>query len=213
MTRLTIKFATKKRLLKTLVSALEFLAFGLFLYLIVLPFLPNLVYQLKGQTSADQAKLQDLAAVSDEAQAMINHLPANQNADNLNRVIIPKIGVNSPIVESADASYALNRGAWRTPESSTPDKGGNTVLSGHRFKYLPPNNLTFYLLDKLAAGDVVSVIWQGQDYIYKVNQTKIVEPTDLSVLAPTAVPTLTLYTCDPIYSQQHRLVVIAELVK
>ena len=49
-----------------------------------------------------------------------------------NRVIITKIGVNAPIVESKSAEYGLSKGSWRIPESSTPDKGGNTVITGHR---------------------------------------------------------------------------------
>ncbi len=207
-----MRLITKKKLLKTLVYALEFLAVALAAYLVISPSLPNLEYQLSGQATANQAKWQDLSELKKETAQIINHLPKNANLSKLNRIIIPKIGVNSPIIESNDAKYALNRGAWRTPVSSTPDKGGNMVISGHRYKYLPPNNLTFYLLDKLTVGDVMSVAWQEKDYYYRVKQTKIVEPTDVSILNPTATTTLTVYTCDPIYSQEHRLVVIAELV-
>ena len=99
------------------------------------------------------------------------------------------------------------------PESSTPDKGGNTVITGHRFKYLPPNNLTFFLFDKLAKDDIISVIWRGKNYFYKIKETKIIKPPELSILKPTDASTLTLYTCDPVYSQKNRLVVIGELIK
>ncbi len=207
-----MRLVTKRRLLKTLVFILEFLAVALVAYLVISPSIPNLEYQLSGQSTANQIKWQDLTEIKKETAQLINHLPKNANISKLNRIIIPKIGVNSPIIESNDAKYGLNRGAWRTPISSTPDKGGNMVISGHRYKYLPPNNLTFYLLDKLVVGDVMSVQWQGEDYYYRVKQTKIVEPTDVSILNPTTTTTLTVYTCDPIYSQQHRLVVIAELV-
>lgn len=190
---------------------LEFLAIALVAFLVISPLLPNLEYGLAEQSTINQAKWQDLSEMKKQTVQLINHLPKNASISKVNRVIIPKIGVNSPIIESPDARYALNRGAWRTPISSTPDKGGNMVLSGHRYKYLPPNNLTFYLLDKLVVGDVISVEWQQKDYYYWVKKTKIVEPTDVSILNPTATTTLTVYTCDPIYSQKHRLVVIAEL--
>jgi sortase A len=98
------------------------------------------------------------------------------------------------------------------PDSSTPDQGGNTVITGHRFKYLPPNNLTFYLFDKLAAGDIISVIWHEQEYYYRIKETKIVDKTETSILNQTREPILTLFTCHPIYSEENRLVVIAEPV-
>jgi len=207
-----MRLIIKRKLLKTLVYSLEFLAIGLVVYLLVAPFVPDLEYKIKSQSS-EQSKFQDLNQVEKQTASIINHLPANGTKNQGNRLIITKIGVNSPIVESADSRVGLNQGAWRDPKSSTPDKGSNMVLAGHRWKYLPPNNLTFYLLDKLTVGDIVSVAWQQKDYYYRVKQTKVVDPTDLSILNPTATTTITLYTCTPLYSMQHRLVVIAELVE
>ncbi len=129
-----------------------------------------------------------------------------------NTLIIPKIGVNIPIIESADSKYGLNHGSWRLPRSSTPEKNGNMILTGHRFKYLPPSNLTFYLLDKLEAGDIISVIWNNKTYYYRVKEKKIVKSDDLSILKQTKKPTLTIYTCDPIYSTKNRLVIVAEQI-
>ncbi len=130
----------------------------------------------------------------------------------LDRLIIPKIGVNIPIVESVNEEYGLNRGSWRIPDSSTPDKGGNTVLTGHRFKYLPPSNLTFYLFHKLEKGDIASVLWKGKTYYYRVKETKIVPANDISILDKTDGSILTMFTCDPIYSTKNRLAIISELI-
>lgn len=129
-----------------------------------------------------------------------------------NTLIIPKIGVNIPIIESKDPKYGLNHGAWRLPKSSTPEKNGNMILTGHRFKYLPPSNLTFYLLDKMEAGDIISVVWNNKTYYYRVKEKKIVKADDLSILKQTKTPTLTIYTCDPIYSTKNRLVIVAEQI-
>jgi LPXTG-site transpeptidase (sortase) family protein len=190
--------------LKALVAILGLLVVCLGIYILALPFYPEIKYQfwLKG-------KISDQAAQS-LSQAQM--LPLAENLDLGNRLIIPEIGVDIPIVDSANSSWALNRGAWRLPETSTPEQGSNTAIAGHRFKYLPPNNLTFYLLDKLQAGDGFVVIWSGKEYDYQVVGSKIVLPTEVSVLAPTEKPTLTLITCDPIFSQQNRLIVTAELV-
>ena len=90
---------------------------------------------------------------------------------------------------------------------------GNTVITGHRFKYLPPHNLTFYLFHKLEAGDIFSVIWNEQDYYYRIKEVKIVDKTEVSILDSTEEPTVTLFTCHPIYSTEQRLVVVGELIE
>lgn len=208
-----IRLPAKRLLLKTLVFILEFLALAIVAYLIISLSLPKLKYRLANGPTVDQSKWQDLAEIKKQAEQTNNLTARNKEVNDtlkFNRIIIPKIGVDSPIIESLDAKYALNRGAWRTPETSTPDQGGNTVITGHRYKYLPPNNLTFYLLDKLVIGDLILINWQEKNYYYRVKQIKIVEPTEVSILNPTAAAILTIYTCEPIYSQERRLVVIAE---
>jgi len=134
----------------------------------------------------------------------------NDNTQNL--LLIPEIGVKVPIVEGKDES-ALDKGAWRMPETSTPDKGSNTVITGHRWKFIPPNEKTFYLLDKLEAGDKFTIYWENKKYEYKVVSISVVLPTDLSVLNPTADSVVTLITCTPLFSTAKRLIVVGELIK
>lgn len=129
-----------------------------------------------------------------------------------NLLIIPKIGVKIPIVEGTTESV-LNKGAWRLPETSTPDKGSNTVITGHRWKYRPPSEKTFYLLDKLEVGDAFKITWEGKDYNYKIIGVSIVLPTDVWVLNPTSKSIVTLITCTPLFSTKNRLVIKAELVE
>jgi len=130
---------------------------------------------------------------------------------NENVLVIDKIGVSVPIVEGKDAG-AMLYGAWRYPGTSKPNKGSNTVIFGHRFRYLPPNNTTFYSLNKLAAGDTFSARWQGKVYHYKVTETKTIQPNDFSVVQPTEKSTITLITCTPLFTTNERLVVVGELV-
>lgn len=127
-----------------------------------------------------------------------------------NRIIIKKIGVEAPLVETKDWKSALRKGMWRVQTTSQPDKGGNTVITGHRWLYKPPHKRTFYNLDKLKKGDLVTVVWYGVKYDYKVTETKVVKPTEVSILEQTKKPRLTLFTCTPLYSTKYRLVVIAE---
>lgn len=182
-------------------------------FLIIAPFWLAARYfllNLKPETSTDQ--WQNISLVQEQTRQIANHLPVAQDKP-VNQIIIPKIGVNAPIIESLNESYGLARGAWRLPQSSTPDEGGNTVITGHRFQYLPPNNVTFYLLDKLEIGDIISIIWQQKEYYYKVIATKIIKPEDLSILASSEKNILTVFTCNPVFSMKERLVVIAELIE
>jgi len=130
----------------------------------------------------------------------------------INQLIIPKIGVQIPIVEGEDESV-LNKGAWRLPGTSTPDLGGNTVLTGHRYKYRPPHKETFYLLDKLVKGDLFQIFWQGEEYNYQVVSSFIVNPDAIEVINPTPQPTVTLITCTPLFSTKQRLIIRGELIE
>jgi LPXTG-site transpeptidase (sortase) family protein len=132
-----------------------------------------------------------------------------------NRLIVPKIGVNAPIVEGSGVEI-LDRetGVWRHPESSLPGSNGNTILAGHRFQYLPPNTTTFYNLDKMQIGDKILIVQNGTEYIYEVFETVEVTPDQTEHLAGTDGNTdeLTLYTCAPLGRNDKRFVVKSRLV-
>ena len=95
------------------------------------------------------------------------------------------------------------------PHTSTPDKGGNTVLVGHRFTYKNPEGV-FYHLDKVQLGDAITLHWQGNAYDYEVAEIKVVPANEISVEDNTAEPQLTIYTCTPLWSVKNRLVIIAK---
>ncbi|MFH1769600.1 MAG: sortase [Parcubacteria group bacterium] len=132
--------------------------------------------------------------------------------DKTSRLKISKIGVDMPIFESEDASV-LKDGGWVFPGTSTPDKGANSVIFGHRFKYRPPLSNTFYNLDKVINGDRITITWAGEMYEYEISEIKIIEPTDLSILDSTKKDQITLVTCAPLFSTAQRLVVIAERIQ
>lgn len=213
----------KTTVIKTARVILLALSVLLALYLILLPLYPLARFKFfppaplpeapvsDGEQVAATAPATSSAATTTASSTAVKAAP--RKTEIKDRIIIPKIGVNAPIVESRNDQYALDRGAWLLPDTSTPDKGGNTVISGHRFKYLPPNNLTFYLLDKLATGDKIEVKWRGKDYRYTVEMIKIVPAEDTTILAPNDEARLTVFTCDPIFSTKNRLVVMAKLTE
>jgi LPXTG-site transpeptidase (sortase) family protein len=122
------------------------------------------------------------------------------------RLIIPSLAMQETIHTGKSISE-LRKGVWRVPHSSTPDKGGNTVLVGHRFTY--SGHAVFYYLDKVKQGDHISITWQGKRYNYEVKTIKVVPPSDVSVEANTTEPLLTIYTCTPLLTAKNRLVIQA----
>ncbi|PLX28062.1 hypothetical protein C0583_02415 [Candidatus Parcubacteria bacterium] len=206
----------KQKILKYFIYGLEILAVLILLYLLLFPFYPWLVYKFKYEDKVEFVPYESSnATTSLEAhKRVINSvLPSIDYDVSPNRLIIPKIGVNAPIVESDNEQQGLSMGAWRVPDSSTPDQGGNTVITGHRFKYLPPHNVTFYSFDKLEKGDLVTVLWNKEEINYHIIETKVVPETEISIMDQTVEPRLTMFTCTPIYSTENRLVVIAEPIE
>lgn len=126
-----------------------------------------------------------------------------------NMLYIPKIKIEINIVEGKNEN-ALFNGAWRIPGTSTPDVGGNTVIGGHRWQFKPPSTRTFYNLDKIAVGDEIQALWEGDKYFYKVREIKIIKPEQVEILENTQDNILTLFTCTPLFSTKNRLVVIAD---
>ncbi len=127
------------------------------------------------------------------------------------RLVISKIGVDMPLFES-DKLSILWKGGWVFPGTSTPDKGGNTVIFGHRFRYLPPINNTFFSLDKIQMDDTFTVVWKGTIYHYQVIDKKVIEPSDFSILSQSSEQEVTLVTCTPLWTSKQRLVVVGKLL-
>lgn len=127
-----------------------------------------------------------------------------------NVLVIPQIGVDSVIVEGMGPE-SLDQGLWRRPQSSTPDKGGNTVITGHRFMY-SSGPKTFYNLDEIKPGDKFFMYWEGKEYDYEVMDVFTVEPNQTEIENDTQEPVLTLYTCTPLWTATQRLVVRAKLI-
>ena len=168
--------------------------FLLGLVLVFMPFTPLFAYTLFPPDIGEQA-----------ADTLVRRDSAPTNEKSLS---IPKIGVALPIFEGDES--ALEKGAWRIPQTSDDPTRGNMVISAHRFRYRPPSTTTFYLLDKLTPGDDIVLAWNGQLYEYEVTGSSIVDNTAVEVLNATADPTLTLLTCHPLFSTAQRLVVTAQ---
>lgn len=170
------------------------------IYIIAAPYMPQFSWWLKHNSPIEgvvQPRTSDpTAPVPAEQQATIDG----------DALFIPRLDMSERVYGGGKAS--LSKGVWRLPHTSTPDKGGNTVLVGHRFTYSDP--AVFYHLDKVQKGDAITLQWQDKTYNYTVADIKVVLPTEVSVEANTTDPQLTIYTCTPLWSVKNRLVIVAK---
>jgi len=104
---------------------------------------------------------------------------------------ISKINLEVPVFNDTD-DLTLNRGVGRILGTSQIGQLGNLGIAGHRDGF-------FRGLKDVARDDIVELIRPVRTDRYVITQIQIVSPGDVSVLAPTPTPTLTLVTCFPFY--------------
>jgi sortase A len=124
------------------------------------------------------------------------------------RIQIPAILDSPAPVVLGDGWEQLKRGVGQHIGTANPGEVGNVVLSAHNDIF----GELFRDLDQLKPGDEIIISSGLQDYVYKVTGTRIVEPTEVSVMEPTSRATVTLISCYPYLIDSERIVVFAELV-
>ena len=122
------------------------------------------------------------------------------------RLVIAAINVDWPIVQG-DSWEELKQGIGHRVGSVNPGERGNLILAGHNDVYGEP----FRDLEKLEIGKDVLVYAGVTSFRYVVKTKRVVVPTDLTPLAPSKTPIITLITCTPYRVDTHRLIVIGEL--
>jgi sortase A len=118
---------------------------------------------------------------------------------------IPSIKLAVPIYDGTDDT-ALDRGAGRIEGTAQLDAVGNIGIAAHRDGF-------FRGLKDLKVGEEMLLQTPAGDHRYRVTRLLITSPTDVSVIAPTATPAITLVTCYPFYfvgSAPQRYIVRAE---
>ncbi|MCA9941436.1 MAG: class D sortase [Anaerolineales bacterium] len=122
------------------------------------------------------------------------------------RIQIPTLNIDKPIVQGDDWEQ-LKKGVGQHIGSTQPGQTGNLVLSAHNDIY----GEIFRHLDKLKRGDEIIISTERQSYRYIVRQIDVVLPTDVSVMAATTYPSVTLISCYPYLVNDKRIVVYADL--
>lgn len=129
--------------------------------------------------------------------------------DSLTRIRIPRIGVDTVVVEGTTAS-ALRAGAGHYPSTPLPCEVGNVAIAGHRTTYGRP----FHDLDVLRPGDRITLETPVGECTYEVREDPfIVAPDRIDVVDNTPDEArLTLTTCHPKGSARERLILTATMV-
>jgi len=138
-------------------------------------------------------------------------------------IIIPKIGVNAPIIANVDptkpAKYAdaLKAGVAHAGTSFLPDGEGTVYLFSHSTNYdwfVRDLNAVFYLVKNLDSGDTIVLLYNKKRYTYKITGKQVVSPKNVSYLYPgVGRRNLILQTCWPPGSTTERLLIFADLVE
>lgn len=152
-----------------------------------------------------------------DPQATVKKLQTKEPVITENRIYMPQINVDVPIVDiNGNEELALTKGAiHRAPQSGNPKDGGNYVIAAHRFsmgitpaqtRQLSP----FYHMDQMKVDDQIYVDYDGVRYAYKITEKKRVSASSIEIEYRTDKPRLTIYTCTLSGSNDGREVLFAE---
>ena len=142
----------------------------------------------------------------EEEQQQYEHLLSISNDGIMGYIEIPSIDVTLPIYHGT-SEEVLQVAIGHIEGSSLPIGGPSThcVISGHRG--LPSSRL-FTDIDQLSEGDLFTLLVLDETLTYEVDQIRIVEPDDTSLLEIEEGEDLcTLVTCTPYGVNSHRLLV------
>lgn len=152
------------------------------------------------------------------------------------RLVIPDLGIDTSVVEVAWQIVGQGdqrHSEWQTAEnaaghhvnSANPGQAGNVVISGH-------HNTKGKVFEQISrdidrreprlkpGSEVYLYAADGYRYVYEVERVLLLREVGASEeerrqnarwMAPTDQPTLTLITCWPMWTNTHRVIVVAHL--
>ncbi|MCL4783007.1 MAG: class D sortase [Bryobacterales bacterium] len=123
----------------------------------------------------------------------------------LGMLSIESVQIEAPVF-AGDGKATLSLAAGWIKGTALPGSRGNAGIAAHRDTLFRP-------LRNIKRGDAVVYRSLAGSYTYRVVWTKIVRPSDVSVLDNTVIPSLTLVSCYPFYyvgPAPYRFIVRAE---
>ena len=124
----------------------------------------------------------------------------------IGRIEVPRLNLSALAREGVDVR-TLRGSVGHVPGTALPGEPGNAAFAAHRDTFFRP-------LAGIRKGDTVLVTTPDGVHRYRVYATRIVAPTEISVLRAGHQSQLTLVTCYPfdfVGSAPQRFIVQAEL--
>jgi sortase A len=128
--------------------------------------------------------------------------------DAIGRIELPTLGRRYFLVEGTDTGD-LRKGPGHYPETPMPGERGTVGIAGHRTTHGAP----FRTIDRLRRGNEIVVDMTYGRFVYRVEKSRIVAPTQTEVKDRVAYDRLILSACHPLYSAAQRLVVFARFLR
>ena len=126
----------------------------------------------------------------------------------IGRLRVPRLGLNMVLVDGTDDG-SLKQGPGLDRRTYMPGEGQLVYIAGHRTTYLAP----FAHIERMRAGDPVTVEVPYGTFVYRVFRTQIVPADDLGALRSTGREIVKLQACHPRFFASHRYIVSARLVR
>jgi sortase A len=107
----------------------------------------------------------------------------------IGRVEIPRVQVSAIVKEGVDLR-TLRRAVGHVPGTAFPGQPGNVAIAAHRDTF-------FRGLRNIRTGDRIKFTTPQGIFLYEVESTRVVLPSNVEVLKASSEPVLTLITCYP----------------
>lgn len=133
------------------------------------------------------------------------------SSSNIDRIAIPSLGINAPIIQGEDGDAALDLGFWLYPASSAFN--GEKIVFCHRRYWGKTHPHSCWYLDKAARGDIIQLIDKdGSIKEYKVISSNQLINSDPGIISVSNQDLIKIITCAPLGFSTHRLVVIGQRI-
>jgi len=111
------------------------------------------------------------------------------NTAAIGRISVPRLGIRAMVDDGVDDD-TLSHAVGHLRATAYPGQAGNVAVAGHRDTF-------FRELRHLEKNDEIDFETRSGNFRYRVESMMIVDPANISVIAPTSEKMLTIVTCYP----------------
>lgn len=124
----------------------------------------------------------------------------------IGRLKAERLDLSVVVVEGTDTA-SLQKGPGHYPDTKLPGEGKTIGIAGHRTTYLAP----FRHINRFRRGDDVILKMPYANFTYRVEDKRIVDPSEVGVVRNVGHERLVLTACHPLYSAAQRYTIFAKL--